>query len=140
MKPNVELLNRTLDYIRTHPKEWQQSSWVCGSSACFAGHALRLAGHVVSEGPSPDYGAGIFPLLDGKYCVNWWGAGAEVLGISEDCADDLFSPYNTLPMLEEKVLQITVEAQREEEREEAAVFAEAQRVIATVELKEPAPL
>jgi len=41
-----DLAYATLDYIREHPEEWNQSSYfsTCGSTACFAGRALLLAG------------------------------------------------------------------------------------------------
>lgn len=45
---NKELLKRTLQHIETHPDEWAQERWVtktdCGTSYCFAGWALTLAG------------------------------------------------------------------------------------------------
>lgn len=41
---NEDLTYATLDYIREHPKEWDQSSYVCGSTACFAGRACLIAG------------------------------------------------------------------------------------------------
>lgn len=38
-----DLAYATLDYIREHPGEWDQTTWICGATACFAGHALVLA-------------------------------------------------------------------------------------------------
>jgi hypothetical protein len=44
-----DLAYATLDYIREHPEEWNQCSYYgkktaeCGTTACFAGHAIILA-------------------------------------------------------------------------------------------------
>ena len=32
-----------LAYIETHPEEWRQDVWVCGTSACLGGHAAMLS-------------------------------------------------------------------------------------------------
>ena len=39
-----ELAWLTLDYIRENPGEWDQETYFCGSTACFAGRAILLAG------------------------------------------------------------------------------------------------
>lgn len=36
---NEKLLLETLAYIETHPQDWEQGSWRCGTGMCFAGHA-----------------------------------------------------------------------------------------------------
>lgn len=33
----------TLDYLREHPEEWDQCTFFCRSTACFAGRAILLA-------------------------------------------------------------------------------------------------
>jgi hypothetical protein len=38
-----DLAYATLDYIRDHPEEWDQSHYYCGTAACFAGRALLIA-------------------------------------------------------------------------------------------------
>lgn len=38
--PNVELIQRVLDYITVHPEEWNQQRW----ETCFAGTTVRLSG------------------------------------------------------------------------------------------------
>lgn len=50
-KPNAELAYRVLDQIDAHPEQWYQGSWVrnCGTSFCFAGWALTLAGHSLRD-------------------------------------------------------------------------------------------
>lgn len=47
--PNAELAYRVLDHIDAHPETWQQSTWHCGSSFCFGGWAVALAGGVVND-------------------------------------------------------------------------------------------
>lgn len=46
---NVELMQKVLDHITVHPKEWNQSTWAtrnaCGTAHCFAGHAVHMKGH-----------------------------------------------------------------------------------------------
>lgn len=44
MTKNIELAYEALDYIREHPEEWDQASYTCGSTACFAGRASLIAG------------------------------------------------------------------------------------------------
>src|SRR4051812_2770494 len=41
--PNVALLKRTLNHIKDNPETWDQANW-CGTSQCFAGWAVTLAG------------------------------------------------------------------------------------------------
>lgn len=43
---NLDLMQRTLDYIRCHPDEWNQGAWRCRTGMCFAGHAAMQAGAV----------------------------------------------------------------------------------------------
>jgi hypothetical protein len=57
--PNAELAYKILDHIDAHPESWDQGSWDCGTTACFAGWALRLSGvkvttgtHIVVDGPA----------------------------------------------------------------------------------------
>lgn len=53
MEKNVKLLQDTLDFIKTNPKNYNQGDWVeagesadevCETTMCFAGHAALLAG------------------------------------------------------------------------------------------------
>lgn len=49
---NVELIEKTMQYIIDHPKEWNQDWFVepadtaCGTTMCFAGTALALSGYI----------------------------------------------------------------------------------------------
>lgn len=40
---NTELLRQTLEHIENYPETWNQGAW-CGTSQCFAGWAVTLAG------------------------------------------------------------------------------------------------
>lgn len=113
MTVNAALLRSTLDYIKTHPEQWNQKTWHCGTTACFAGHAAILAGcrwgHLESsaviltealETLVPSWRIEDF----GSYRVTSAAAAATVaLGLTESQANALFASYNTLESLEEIV-------------------------------------
>lgn len=42
--PNAALAYAVLDQIDAHPDSWNQEIWDCGTTACFAGWAVRLSG------------------------------------------------------------------------------------------------
>lgn len=56
---NVELMERVMDRILTDPDSWTQDGYCiigdCGTTFCFAGHAIMLAGGEINE-----YGAFFF--------------------------------------------------------------------------------
>jgi hypothetical protein len=82
---NVELLTRTIQYIKNHPEEWDQSTFICDTAACFAGRAALLSGW-----SARDIGR------------NWdmFGTGAQMLGLTRTEVVTMFAPWNTIPMLE----------------------------------------
>lgn len=41
---NIENFRAVLAYIKTHPDEWNQQTWHCGTVHCLAGHAQIMAG------------------------------------------------------------------------------------------------
>lgn len=49
---NVDLIHRTLDRIEASPEEWHQQFFAhrtpCGTTMCFAGHALIEAGYTLN--------------------------------------------------------------------------------------------
>lgn len=100
MPVNSFLLDATLDYIEAHPEEWTQDQWRCGTSACFAGHATRLAGArwKAQQPNGGDFGdLGYFAVVtpDGETThVQWYAA--DVLGLSWHQRRLLFSGVNTL--------------------------------------------
>jgi hypothetical protein len=99
-KPNAALAYRVLDHIDAHPEQWQQESWIsrpdgagCGTAGCFAGWASMLSGDKPHwwSGPSERTDT---VTVDG--CQHFLGErAAELLGIPDEDADDLFEPHNT---------------------------------------------
>lgn len=53
-----ELLDDALAYIRAHPEEWDQAEWVCGTTACLAGHLVMLGDGATIEDLHRMEGAG----------------------------------------------------------------------------------
>lgn len=86
---NVELLEKTLQHIKDHPEEWDQSIYRsqtlpngCSTACCFAGTAVLLAGisHTV-VGSIPE-------------------RAEQLLGLSLEEGYTLFASNNSLEMLE----------------------------------------
>lgn len=88
-RPNMAEIDRILDYIIDHPDEWDQNTWtntdpVCGTTYCFAGHAVVSAGYKIM-----DRGAVIY-RPDGSIGVSVGTEAQEVLGLTRWEADELF--------------------------------------------------
>jgi hypothetical protein len=49
IKRNIENIKKVLEVIENNPETWDQSSWHCGTSHCFAGHAQILAGKEIND-------------------------------------------------------------------------------------------
>lgn len=85
MRPNVDLLRKTMDQIREHPElhdqDWFVSYNDCGTAHCFGGWALALTGRVRFT----------------------WRDARQVLGLNAEQALTLFSPANTRSILEQMV-------------------------------------
>lgn len=86
---NIELLQRTMQYIKDHPNQHDQYDYwtTCGTPSCFAGWALHLNGITRQQVCDHPY------FMTGEYA-------ASVLGLTCDEKLWLFSPVNTIPMLE----------------------------------------
>lgn len=120
MTTNVDLLQDTLKYIETHPAEWNQETWHCGTRFCFAGHvAATMRGRVIT-GFDGDY----VELTDVDHKEFALGSKAQAfmhigdyarraLGLDADEANRLFSGYNTLADLRRIVGELIEEAKRE---------------------------
>jgi len=86
--PNTELLLATLGYLREHPEMVDLDSWICGTTACYAGHVALQAG------ATPVYcddeaDTALVDSPDGRRLpVSSYAA--EILDISDDQADNLF--------------------------------------------------
>lgn len=109
---NVELLERTMQYIVDHPEAHKQHRWFaradCGTAACYAGWACLLSGYKVEDikGPhsfnlvAPD-GAEV-PLAVLEVDEHRPGVSKEardLLGLTFDEAEMLFEATNTVGML-----------------------------------------
>lgn len=81
---NIELLEQTMRHIKDYPEAHDQSHWMCGTTACFAGWAAVLAGWSMEK---------IQDNIGRR-------AGAELLGLTYDEAGTLFSALNNVEMLE----------------------------------------
>lgn len=124
--PNAELAYAVLDHIDAHPEQHDQSRWfqktTCGTTGCFAGWAVVLAGHHVEFDPEP-YRDGIqrYDTIDGDRMrtVQWVAeedlriAGLEVpcqtcpdCGYLDDATEALFCANNTREDLGRLVEQI----------------------------------
>jgi hypothetical protein len=112
--PNTELLNRTLKYIETHPKKWNQRHWAswteCGTAYCFAGWTVALA----HPGASPDFSegasqdgetTGYIVVDDESYDIEAMATG--LLDLSQEQADALFCAANSLADLRRLVAELT---------------------------------
>lgn len=80
---NVELMERTMTYIRDHPEEWDQKTFVsaCGTTHCFAGTALRLSGETVLYGDGLVSGKQaelLLGLTSGQACEVFYNFTADV--------------------------------------------------------------
>lgn len=131
--PNHALLKTTLEFIKTHPDQWNQEVWreptKCGTSACFAGWAVTLAGGQFGPGAQNvnldsltlpadslatmrDFGIDTIGGMHISEAAEW------LLGLVEVCeedgdrwldadkADRLFAPGNSLADLERIVAEL----------------------------------
>lgn len=116
--PNVPLLKQTLDYVETHPEEWTQRFYRCGTGMCFAGWAAVLDGgtwydaelkgpwieDMVARPDDPDLD--VFLMRDGARTVDVECRARRILGLTEDEASELFDGDNTLDDLRRIVREL----------------------------------
>lgn len=106
MTVNVELLQKTLDTIKANPQHWDQSKWHCGTSHCFAGFAELIAKNIPIETDES------ILIRDERFYdpkFNDWSTSehaTELLGISDNDAEELFASYRTLEDLEKMVASL----------------------------------
>lgn len=108
--PNIELLEKTMQYIEDHPEQHEQSLWLsqatpgCATAACFAGWACLLDGYEAVAWERW-YRAGIdlisFNVRKSDSLVNSHPRelGQALLGLSDADAWVLFYGTNTLDQL-----------------------------------------
>lgn len=88
-----------------NPRSWDQHNWWCGTSGCYAGHALIEAGYTEEQLASLNDRS--HRGEDGDYVINGIAARAQIeLAISDDEAALLFDMDNTYEMLEWMVSDI----------------------------------
>jgi hypothetical protein len=102
---NKDLLRETLAYIEVHPEEWDQTKWICDTTACFAGRACLLSGDRPHGSVYEDGERGIV-----SFGTNSWGAirhrAEELLGLTWIESERLFSMSNTLDDLRRIVAEL----------------------------------
>lgn len=113
---NVPLLRKTLEHIEAHPEEWDQSSWSCGTSGCFAYHAAMISGgepvdmylgYVVSEEDDPSDQV-YLAAIGRPAMVHVATRAVRVLGLDEHPGDTrLFNGDNTLDDLRRIVAELS---------------------------------
>lgn len=87
---NIELLEKTIQYIKDHPEKHYQREWVntCGTAACFCGWAAMLSGYTAAQ------------IKEKEHEVIMTYFGADLLGLNSEEAYMLFKAQNTREMLE----------------------------------------
>jgi hypothetical protein len=106
--PNAELAYKVLDQIDLHPELWDQASWSkgCGTSYCFAGWALTLAGRTLRDYEGDD-GIRRMQLDDTREVLSGTVslAASRELGLTHWDGELLFEPDNTREALGELVAE-----------------------------------
>jgi hypothetical protein len=136
--PNMPLLDAVIDRIEAEPERWDQGSWgdiretaeeaeACGTTNCFAGHAVIIAG-VMKMQVFKD----VWRYDDEEHTsmeIRWLNEAGEeddevadkareVLGLTRDEADSIFYLFTT----DLNQLKVQVERVRGRAREQAAAF------------------
>lgn len=95
-------LTTVLDYVREHPDTHDQSTWACGTGACFAGWTAAMAGATLLV-PKSGGGGADCRTADGRVrSISDYAE--EVLGLEDN--PGLFGADNTIDDLEEIVESI----------------------------------
>lgn len=126
---NTKALIDTYAYVRDHPEEWRQVTWVCGTTACFAGHAAlhvfgaRLSGQEEESVVLTEEDADLLNTHDADYVIRRdsgeqgeWQAGDEThishfaaaaLGLTDAQRTELFYALNTMADLKRLIEEYT---------------------------------
>ena len=117
---DLPLLWKVYDHIAAHPEEWYQGMWVkrritpestsCGTTFCFAGHAVMMAHPTVEPMWLPnDDTTGQVVMDDGtRYAID--SLACETLGLNETEGHQLFKATNTLPAIHDLLMTWESEA------------------------------
>ncbi|WP_059007907.1 hypothetical protein [Streptomyces specialis] len=121
---NAELLRTTLRHIQQNPDSWDQASWRCGSTGCFAFHAALLAGAELADPQTTVPGpGGTTPNYDSYLACNTAARdlgftqprihisdfAQAALGLETEKATELFASWRELPDLEALVADLAPE-------------------------------
>lgn len=119
--PNTALARRVLEHIEAHPEQWNQRRWAvrseCGTSFCFAGHAVHLThpdalylfGLDLLDGDERNHAVKVLiPGRPGPEYVR--DVAVQLLGLSDYDARLLFHASNTLEHLHGYVDQLQAPA------------------------------
>jgi hypothetical protein len=120
----IDLVQRVLAQIETHPETWKQSTWRCETGMCFAGWAVELTGRrwAFPTDPNTPFGTVNSCLVlaepDDEDAWRHWkspietirvtsagNVAARLLGLDEAEADTFFSAGNDLNQLRAYVRQ-----------------------------------
>jgi hypothetical protein len=87
---NVDLIERTLRRIEARPQEFDMASWAdfghCGTTACFAGHAMLESGYQITG----DLAYAYYRRPDGSEVGDEFDEGANLLDLTQAQARRLF--------------------------------------------------
>lgn len=129
MKPlNEELIDRVLARIERDPATWHQGDFFafrsgvdfCGTTACFAGHALLESGWTMDVKESEMFSYGHSVVVrdpSGKINVNYDDEAAELLGFTEDEAERVFYETQRVSLAELREVIAGIRANRVEASE-----------------------
>lgn len=100
---NIDVAKQVRDLIELHPEQFDMLSfatdrhdddgYICGTTACLAGHAAILTDRVKVE--KDIYGEHTFTFQIEEDFDDWENAGRRALGIGEELASYLFFTNNT---------------------------------------------
>ncbi len=103
--PNIALLRQVIQYIDDHPEQWEQGTYAadlpCRTTCCIAGHAALLSGEKLHWTRSRGSELPYFTAVDIEPTITVCGfesrtsiadRAQELLGLTNQEADDLFSP------------------------------------------------
>lgn len=127
---NIELLEKTMQYIKDHPHDHNQGEWWCGTTGCFFGWAVHLSGLELEK----DWTV----ITPGQWAGNFLPeTAAELLGLTQDEAATLSNGGNTIAMLELMVKDLVNGDKLKDQRhygdtdtdDDQVIFDEARRLL-----------
>jgi len=110
MAINVELLKKTLEAIKANPDHWEQETWHCGTSHCFAGFAELLSLGLPIDSEECDLRDSPSVYNEVKWQWNTRDNAMKALGLNDsfDSYDKhLFSAFHTLEDLTKMVAHLS---------------------------------